>query len=163
MPFERVRAFVKHYYPEIEPISFGGRDTSTVEKAAAALGVEPAMIAKSILFKCKDRFALFVTAGDIRINPKLVKRIMGGQVRMARAEEVEETTGFKIGGVCPFALRNPVNIYLDTSMRRFATVYAASGDDSSAMPVTFEQLQKITKGQEIELETAPLLIDSLLN
>ncbi len=150
MPFERVRSFVKKYYPEIEPISFGGRDTSTVETAAAALGVEPAMIAKSILFKSKDQFALFVTAGDVKVNPKVVKKIMGGQVRMARPEEVEEVTGFKVGGVCPFALRQSIPIYLDKSMHRFAKVYAASGDDSSALPVNFQQLQHMTKGIEID-------------
>jgi len=150
MPFERVRSYVKQFYPEIEPISFAGKDTSTVETAAAALGVEPAMIAKSILFKCKDNFALFVTAGDVRINPKVVKKIMGGQVRMARPEEVETVTGFRVGGVCPFALRQNIEIYLDTSMRRFQRVYPAAGDDSSALPVTFAQLQHMTEGCEID-------------
>ena len=150
MPFQRVRAFVQQYYPEIEPISFGGRDTSTVETAAAALGVEPAMIAKSILFKNKRDYALFVCAGDVRVNPKVAKKVMGGQVRMARPEEVEAVTGFSVGGVCPFALRQPVDIYLDTSMRRFPLVYAASGDDSSEVPVTFDQLQQMTQGVELD-------------
>jgi prolyl-tRNA editing enzyme YbaK/EbsC (Cys-tRNA(Pro) deacylase) len=150
MPFERVRFYVKQFYPEIEPISFAGRDTSTVETAAAALGVEPAMIAKSILFKCKENFALFVLAGDVRVNPKIVKKIMGGQVRMARPDEVEAVTGFRIGGVCPFALRQKIDIYLDTSMRRFQLVYPASGDDSSALPVTFAQLLHMTDGLEID-------------
>ncbi|WP_028401878.1 YbaK/EbsC family protein [Ectobacillus panaciterrae] len=154
MPFHRVREYVKKFDNSLEPIEFEER-TNTVEEAAKALGIEGAQIAKSILFKSGDRFGLFVTAGDIRINQKKVKMLLGtGKPKLATPEEVQEITGFKIGGVCPFALNKDVPVFLDESMKRFDIVYTAAGTAQSALPITFEKLQTITSGIVINAQTA---------
>jgi len=67
---------------------------------------------------------------------------------MANPEEVLEVTGFHIGGVCPFALKEQVTIFLDHSLKRYDVVYAAAGNANTALPITYEQLLKITGGQE---------------
>jgi prolyl-tRNA editing enzyme YbaK/EbsC (Cys-tRNA(Pro) deacylase) len=51
-------------------------------------------------------------------------------------------TGHAIGGVCPFAVKSGVDIYLDDSMKRFDTVYPAAGSSNSAIEVTMEELEK---------------------
>jgi prolyl-tRNA editing enzyme YbaK/EbsC (Cys-tRNA(Pro) deacylase) len=153
MSIEKVRDFVKVYDPSLEPIEFV-ENTNTVGEAARALGVEGAQIAKSILFKSGDKFGLFVTAGDVRINQKKVKQLLGaGKPKLASPEEVKEITGFQIGGVCPFALHKEVPIFLDESMKRFDKVYTAAGTPHSALPITFEKLQAITKGEVINTQT----------
>ena len=48
---------------------------------------------------------------------KLSRKTVGEKVRMANPDEVLEITGFNIGGVCPFALRQEVPIYLDESLK----------------------------------------------
>lgn len=152
MPFNRVKEYVKSFDQRLDPIAFEEK-TNTVEDAARALGVEGAQIAKSILFKSGDRFGLFVTAGDVRVNQKIVKSVLGsGKVKMASADEVEQVTGFRVGGVCPFALNQEVPIYLDESMKRFNTVFTAAGTAQSALPITFEQLQSITNGTVINVQ-----------
>lgn len=153
MPFDRVRDYVKNFDSSLEPIAFK-EQTNTVEEAARALGVEGAQIAKSILFKAGDQFGLFVAAGDVRINPKTVKSVLGGgKVKMATPDEVEEITGFRVGGVCPFALNREVPIFLDESMQRFERVYTAAGTAQSALPVSFDQLQMITNGMVIDIQS----------
>lgn len=153
MPFNRVREYVKRFDTSLDPIAFQ-EQTNTVEDAVRALGVEGAQIAKSILFKSGDQFGLFVAAGDVRINQKTVKSVLGGgKVKMATPEEVEDITGFRVGGVCPFALQREVPIFLDESMKRFDTVYTAAGTPQSALPVSFNQLQRITNGIVIDVSS----------
>ncbi|MDO7786922.1 YbaK/EbsC family protein [Desulforamulus aquiferis] len=152
MPVQRVREYVKQFDLNLEPIEFTEK-TSTVEEAAKVLGVEPGQIAKSILFRAKEHFGLFVTAGDVKVNLKRVKALLEGKPKMATPEEVEEVTGFRVGGVCPFAMRREVPIYLDESMQRFDVVYTAAGSASSALPITFSQLCEVTGGSVVNVLT----------
>ncbi len=143
---ERVREFIQARNPELKIIEFE-QDTSTSYLAAQALGMEVGQIAKSMLFKAKnDQYFMIVSAGDVRIDNKAVKDLVGSRVRMASPEEVESVTGFQIGGVCPFALPSPIPIFLDESLRRYPVVYAAAGNDRSALPISCQELQEITQG-----------------
>lgn len=143
---ERVRAFLEERNPRLSIIEFEV-DTSTAPLAAQALGTEVGQIAKSILLKSKDnQFVMVVTAGDARIDNKAIKNLMGSRMRMATGEEVFETTGFNIGGVCPFALKQDIPIYLDESLKRYQVVYAAAGTGNTALPITYQELLNITNG-----------------
>lgn len=148
---EKVRTFLNSRNPELKIIVLE-EDTSTSYLAAQALGTEVGQIAKSILFKTKnDDYLLIVSAGDVKINNKAVKELVGSRVRMANAEEVEQVTGFSIGGVCPFALKQEVPVFLDESLRRYDVVYAAAGTSNTALPISFEELCRITGGQPCQV------------
>jgi len=143
---ERVKEFLKDKNPRLKIIELD-EDTSTAFLAAQALGTEVGQIAKSILFKTKnDSYLMVVSTGDVKIDSKAVKNLVGSKVRMATAEEVRETTGFNIGGVCPFALKTEIPIFLDESLKRYDVVYAAAGTDNTALPITFEELCNVTGG-----------------
>ncbi len=90
---------------------------------------------------------MVVSAGDVRMDSKAIKEETGAKVRMATPEEVLEVTGFNIGGVCPFALRQEVPIYLDESLKRYDIVYAAAGTAYTALPISYEDLKQITNGR----------------
>jgi prolyl-tRNA editing enzyme YbaK/EbsC (Cys-tRNA(Pro) deacylase) len=148
---EKVRTFLNSRNPELKIIVLE-EDTSTSYLAAQALGTEVGQIAKSILFKTKnDDYLLIVSAGDVKIDNKAVKELVGSRVRMANAEEVEQVTGFSIGGVCPFALKQEVPVFLDESLRRYDVVYAAAGTSNTALPISFEELCRITGGQPCQV------------
>lgn len=144
-PLERVRAFVQACDPGLAPLIFD-EPMKTSEEAARTLNVEVGQIAKSILFRAKERYGLFVAAGDVRIPSRQVKACLGGQPKMASPEEVLRITGFEVGAVCPFALLEDVPVFLDQSLSRFPVVYTAAGIAESLLPVTFEQLVRITGG-----------------
>ena len=147
----RVQEFVDRYNMDIKAIEFTD-DTSTSELAAQVLGVEVGQIAKSLLFLANGQPVLVVTSGDVRVDQKKLKQLLGvSKVRFADPETVLEVTGYQVGGVCPVALNKSVNIYVDESLRRFEVVYAAAGTPSSALPVTVEQLLTITGGQLADL------------
>lgn len=143
---ERVRSFLKEKNSELSIIEFAA-DTSTSELAAKALGTDVERIAKSIVFKTKqDDYIMIVATGNVRINSKAVKELVGSKVRMANAEEVLAVTGYRPGGVCPFALETEIPIYLDESLKEYEVVYAAAGTANTALPISFAELQSITGG-----------------
>jgi Cys-tRNA(Pro) deacylase len=144
---ERVRDYLRSRNPQLNIIVLED-NTSTAALAAQALGTEVGQIAKSILFKTRqEQFLLVVSAGDVRLDSKAIKAAVGEKVRMADPDEVLEVTGYPIGGVCPFALRQEVPIYLDESLKRFDVVYAAAGTAHTALPISYEELRRITNGQ----------------
>ena len=148
---ERVKAFLQAINPAIKILEFE-QDTSTSYLAAQALGTEVGQIAKSMLFKSKkDDYILVVSTGDVKIDSKAVKDLVGAKVRMANEDEVREITGFHIGGVCPFALKTPVSIFLDESLKRYDVVYAAAGTANTAVPVSYQQLMEITGGKACQV------------
>lgn len=122
--------------------------TPTCETAAAAVGCTPAEIAKTLLFLVGGKPAVVVTCGDMKVKSSLLKKAAGlsGKVKLPQAEDVLQYTGYSPGGVCPFLLSVDLPILLDTSMQRFPQVYAAAGNDYSAVPVTFSQLETLTGG-----------------
>lgn len=146
-PIERVKSFLENQEVKLEVIEFPEGATETCELAAQALGVEPAQIAKSLLFVGKKTNVLVVTCGDEKVDSKKLKERFGDKFRFARAQEVEDLTGFPPGGVCPFALKSDIPIVIDKSIGRFPVVYAAAGNAGSAVPINLEQLLEITKGQ----------------
>ena len=50
--------------------------------------------------------------------------------------------GHAVGGVCPFAVKEGVKVYLDESLKRFQTVFPACGSSNSAIELTCEELEK---------------------
>lgn len=149
MAIDKVKDYLKKYNMDDKVLEF---DTSsaTVELAAQAVGVEPARIAKTLSFKSKsgDHAVLIVTAGDTKIDNSKFKGFFGMKAKMLAPEEVEELVGHGIGGVCPFAVPQTAEIYLDESLKRFETVFPACGSSNSAIELTCSQLEEYANAKE---------------
>lgn len=127
------------------------KSTATVELAAEAIGVEPERIAKTMAFKLKDRDILIVSKGDAKIDNRKFKDCFSTKAKMLNPDEVLEVTGHAVGGVCPFGLKNPIDTYLDETLKKFDFVYPAAGSPNAAVKVSIEQLEEITKGTWADL------------
>ncbi|WP_295634668.1 YbaK/EbsC family protein [uncultured Mitsuokella sp.] len=144
MSIEKVRAYLKNLGAEDRIIIFDA-STATVALAAAALGCEEAHIAKTMSFLVAGSPVLVVLAGDVRVDNHKFKQAFHKKGRMIPFAEVEGYIGHAPGGVCPFAIQEGVPVYLDISLKRFATVYPAAGDDHSAVRVTPDELFSLAK------------------
>lgn len=116
--------------------------TATVEKAAKAHGVDPDQIGKTLSFKIDETPILIVVAGKAKIDNKKYKKHFSKKVRMLSKDEALEHMGHKIGGICPFGLNKPMNIYLDVSLKKHSEVFPAAGDRYASIRVTIEELEK---------------------
>ena len=141
MAIDKVKAYFAEFGREGDVMEFP-TSSATVELAAQAVSCEPARIAKTLSFAVGDRVALVVCAGDARIaNPKF-KAQFGTKPRMLPAEEAEERVGHAVGGVCPFAVNDGVEVYLDESLKRFQTVFPACGSSNSEIELTIPELEQ---------------------
>ena len=116
--------------------------SATVELAAQAVGVIPARIAKSLSFKVDGKAILIIAAGDAKVDNAKFKAHFHTKAKMLTPDEVTELIGHAIGGVCPFAIKEEVEVYLDESMRRFETVFPAAGSGNSAIQLTCDQMEQ---------------------
>ena len=147
MAIEKVRAYFKTKGIE-ERIQEFDISSATVALAAQALHCEESRIAKSIALKVNDQPILIVTAGDMKIDNAKFKGRFYVKARMLSFDEVESMIGHAVGGVCPFAIEENVEVYLDESLKRFQTVFPACGSANSAIELTLEELQEYSKYKE---------------
>lgn len=139
----KVEQYLKKYNMEDRIINL--KDSSaTVALAAKNLHCEEAQIAKTLAFALKDKYILIVTAGDVKIDNTKYRDEFKEKARMIPKENVKEIIGHPVGGVCPFAVNKKVEIYLDTSLKRFKNVFPACGNDHNAIEITIEELEKTT-------------------
>ena len=147
MSIEKVKNYFKNFGIEDRIVEF---DTSsaTVELAAAALHCQPERIAKSLSFMLKDEVVIVVTAGDVKVDNKKFKEFFGSKAKMIDKDKVEDLIGHEVGGVCPFGIKDGVDVYLDESLKRFETVFPACGSSNSAIEVTLDELEEYSKYKE---------------
>ncbi|MDY6064925.1 MAG: YbaK/EbsC family protein [Finegoldia sp.] len=147
MSLEKVRQELKKYGLEERVLVFE-QSSATADLAADLVGVSPGQIAKSLAFDVDGRTVMILVSGDRKIaNPKY-KEKFGQKPKMLRVDEVEERTGHPVGGVCPFAVEDGVEIYLDSSLKRYDVVYPACGSANSSIGLRIGELEKYTNYRE---------------
>ncbi len=144
MSIERVKEYLKQFNKAQDVLEME-QSTATVQLAAIALGTEEARIAKSLSFYDGDGAMIIVVAGDAKVDNKKFKNEFNFKPRMLAPEDTVRLTGHEIGGVCPFALPEKAKVYLDISMKRFTTMFPACGSSNSAIELTLDELEKISK------------------
>lgn len=144
MSIERVRKYFRDRNMEHRVMEFEV-SSATVELAAKALKCEPCRIAKTLSFRVGEACILIVAAGDARIDNAKYKARFHVKAKMLSHEEAEKEIGHAVGGVCPFAVNEGVEVYLDESLKRFETVFPACGSSSSAIELTIEELEKYSE------------------
>lgn len=143
MAIEVVREYLKQWGAQERILEFPV-SSATVELAAQAAGCEPARIAKTLSFLVDDHAVLVVAAGDVKIDNGKYKAFFHTKAKMLSADQVTEMIGHAVGGVCPFGVKDGVEIYLDESLKRFETVFPAAGSSNSAIEVTMAELEQFS-------------------
>ena len=148
---KRVQKILTDFDPDKKVIVL---DTSarTALEAASSLGCEIGAIVKSLLFKTENLFTLCLVAGDKKASLNKIKKTLNiKDVSMASADDVKNITGYTIGGVSPIGHLNKVNVFIDNSLERFTSLFAAAGHPNCVFKINFTDLQKITNGSIREI------------
>ena len=155
MSLTSVRAFFARHAPEIEILETS-TSTATVALAAAAHGIEPDRIAKTLSLRLEGEPILIVMSGESRLDNRKFKDRFGAKAKMLGAEEVLEATSHPVGGVCPFGLPTPLRVFADTSLRRFDRVVPAAGSPESALFIAPERLVELTRAEWVDVAQVPV-------
>jgi len=154
MSLDSVRTDLAAKAPDLT-ITVTEQSSATVALAAEALGVEPGQIAKTLSVRVGERVVLVVTKGTARLDNKKAREALGGKPRMLGAEEVVALTGHPVGGVCPFGLATPLQVYCDVSLQEYAEVWPAAGSINSSVRVTPERMAELTGATWVDVAQAP--------
>ena len=148
---KRVQEYLKKFDSNLQILVLNETARTAID-AANSLKCEVGAIVKSLLFKTEDSFIICLIAGDRKCSLNKLKKILQKKdVSMANADEVKNNTGFSIGGVAPVAHLVTLNVLVDKSLNRFPYIFAAAGHPNCVFKITYNELIKITKGEEKDI------------
>ena len=151
MGYPEVKAFFEQKGLPYDIILFE-QSTATVELAAQALGTDPDNIGKTLSFKLTDGTPIVVlVAGRGRIDNRKFKDQFHCKAKMLTPEEALTFTGHPVGGVCPFALPEGTQVYLDATLKRHEFIFPAAGTPQSAVRIPVSELAVVTGGEWVDL------------
>ncbi|WP_324196332.1 YbaK/EbsC family protein [Bombilactobacillus apium] len=143
---EAVRQYLKPFGLE-DRVQEHEQPIDTVTHAAQVLACQERQILKSMTFLVREQPILIALAGDARVDNRKFKNCFQSRVKMIPFDQVETSIGHAPGGVTPFAVNSGVQVYLDESLRRFTTVYAAGGSLQSTIARSIPELEQATQAQ----------------
>ena len=150
-PVLRAEKSLKKFNPNLKVIVLE-QTARTANDAATALGCKVGAIVKSLLFRAGNSFVLCLVSGDRRCSLNKLKKILDEQdVSMANPEDVKKVTGYTIGGVSPTGHLIKVKIFIDKTLIRFSSIFAAAGHPNAVFEIDFENLKALTSGETKEI------------
>ncbi len=127
--------------------------TRTAVEAAQAVGCEVGQIVKSLIFTITPpgKPLLLLVSGNNRVNETAIGAFFQGKISKANAAQVEQSTGFVIGGVPPIGHATQLPTYIDEDLFKFKEIWAAAGTPHAVFPVSPEDLLRITGAEKISV------------
>jgi Cys-tRNA(Pro) deacylase len=124
---------------------------TSFEQAAADRNQRPEQIVRSILFQIRpEEFVMVLVAGPDQVDWKKLRQLVGrSRVRMATEDEVLEVTGYRVGTVSPFGLKNDVRVLIDESVLKEEEVSIGSGVRNMAIILKSAELRQALGESEI--------------
>ena len=150
MSVEKVKAYFAGFGMEDRVLEFPV-SSATVAEAAAALHCEPCHIAKTLAFLVCETPMVIVMAGDARIDNAKYKARFAKKAKMPTPDEVLTLIGHPVGGVCPFGLENPLDVFCDVSLRHYQEVLPAAGAIHSAVRIEPERMAQLTDATWVDV------------
>ena len=141
---ENVREYFKKFDIENKILEFNV-SSATVELAAKALNTSEGRIAKSMAFIQGESVVIIVMTGDVKIDNSKYKAEFHTKAKMVPFDAVGDIVGHAAGGVCPFAIKDGISVYLDNSLKKYETVFPACGSSNSAIELTAKELEKYSQ------------------
>lgn len=123
-------AHVVHEYEAPEPAGARDRDARPHYglDAAAALGVDPARIFKTLVASVDGRLVVGVVPVSGELDLKALAEAAGGRrAELAEPEAAQRATGSVVGGISPLGHRRPMPVYVDAGAAAFATIFVSGG------------------------------------
>jgi Cys-tRNA(Pro)/Cys-tRNA(Cys) deacylase len=129
---------VHAYAPDPAAASYG-------EGAAAALGIEPERMLKTLLAEVDGRLVCGVVPVSGSLDLKALATAVGGKRgTMAEPAAAERATGYVVGGISPLGQRTRIPTVVDETAGLFDTVYVSAGRRGLSVELAPEDLVLLT-------------------
>src|SRR5512134_184293 len=130
------------------------RPVMSLEQAASDREQRPEQVVRSILFQIRrEEFVMVLVAGLAQVDWKKLRQLIGrSRMRMATESEVLEVTGYRVGTVSPFGLKNPIKVLIDASVLQEEEISTGSGIRNTALILKSDDLRRaLTEAEVVSL------------
>jgi Cys-tRNA(Pro)/Cys-tRNA(Cys) deacylase len=136
-----------HEYAPHEPTGVDrGRGPAWGEDAAAALGVDPARIHKTLIASVDGRLAVAVVPVAAELDLKRLADALGGRrATMAEPAAAERATGYVRGGISPLGQRRRLPTVVDSSALGWETILVSAGRRGLQIELAPQDLVALTE------------------
>lgn len=137
-------------------IRFFEESTATSQQAADAIGTTLGSIVKSLCFMVDGEPVIVLASGDQRVDTRklaALRQVSHKRVKTAKPEECIDIFGYSPGSVPPVGHRTPgIDLYIEDSLARFDTLFAAGGASNAIFPISYEELRAVTGATVMDLK-----------
>ncbi len=152
-PVERVSSYLRESGAEARIHEFP-EGTPTAVDAARAVGCGVEQIVKSLVLVCDERLVVALVPGDRRGDTGKIGAAVGASsVRVAKAGEVEEATGFAPGAVAPFPLPKVHDVLIERELFRHHLVWAGAGSPRHVVGMAPGELARVAQARPMDVVT----------
>lgn len=142
--------FVVHEYDVGAPLpvvaSPSGRRVGYGERTAAALGIDPARVHKTLIASVDGCLVAAIVAVDRELDLKALAAAAGGRrAEMAEPAAAERSTGYVVGGISPFGQRRPLPTVVDVGALGHPTILVSGGRRGLQVELAPAEVVRLTR------------------
>ncbi len=132
------------------------RGLSYGQEAAAALGVDPRQVFKTLLADVDGALVVAVVPVDAQLDLKaLAAAVAGKKAAMADPGAAERATGYVVGGISPLGQRRRLTTVVDASASSLPTVLVSAGRRGVDVELAPADLVRLTAAVTAEIARYP--------
>lgn len=148
---ENIRRTVKFCRKEELEVKFEVHPKAeTVDESVQHSSLEKEQIIKTLIFRTGETFIAVLTPGNKRVDEDRLKEITGEEdVRMAKLDEVEEETGYVVGGVSPFDLG--IEAFMEEELLQHDEVRPAAGSRILGAQISPGELREAVGAEPVKI------------
>jgi len=141
----------------VHPYDHDPRAASFGLEAAAALGVEPTRVFKTLLASLDGSLVVGIVPVSGQLDLKALARALGGsRAVMADVADAERVTGYVAGGISPVGQKRRLRTVLDASALDHPTIYVSGGRRGLDLEIDPADLIAITEAITDRVRAQPL-------
>jgi Cys-tRNA(Pro)/Cys-tRNA(Cys) deacylase len=139
----------------LHPYEHDPRAEAYGDEAAAALGVDPARIFKTLIAAVDGKLVCAVVPVAGRLDLKaLAAACSGKRAGMAEPAAAARATGYVVGGISPLGHRSKLPVVVDASVSGFPTVFVSAGKRGLQVELAPDDLVRAAAASVAEIATA---------
>lgn len=133
---------------KLHPYTHDVRSTSYGDEAAAALGVDPHRIFKTLIADVDGKLVCAVVPVAAKLNLKaLAASLSAKRAELADPAKAQRSTGYIVGGISPIGHKTQIPVVLDQSVADHPTVFVSAGKRGLQVELAAADLAAVTSGR----------------
>lgn len=129
----------------LHPYEHDARADAYGEEAAAALGIPPQRLFKTLIATVDERMVCAVVPVAGRLDLKALSAAVGGKrAAMADPAAAARATGYVVGGISPLGQKKRLPTVIDESARQFETMFVSAGRRGLQVELAPADLARLT-------------------